>query len=68
MPQGVPQLRGVKQWWDGKRNRHTHMAVPRLPGVSYRLSCSLSCFCLPKIPKNSNLLHSSRPSKVIDHH
>jgi len=32
--QGVPQLGGVKQRWDGKTSLHTRTAVARLPGVS----------------------------------
>jgi len=36
--QGVPQLGGVKQRWYGKTS-HTHAAVARLSGVTYRLSC-----------------------------
>jgi len=33
--QVVPQLRGVKQRWDGKKTSlHKHTPVARLPGVS----------------------------------
>jgi len=34
IPQGVPQLGGVKQPWDGKTSLHTHTAVTGLPGIS----------------------------------
>jgi len=32
--QGVRQLGGVKQRWDGKTSLHRHTAVARLPAVS----------------------------------
>jgi len=32
--QGIPQLGGVKQGWNGKTSLHIHTAVARLPGVS----------------------------------
>jgi len=41
--QGVPQLGGVKQRWDGKTSLNTHTAVARLSGVSWAF--------LLKIPK-----------------
>jgi len=43
--QGVPQLGGVKQRWDGigKTSLRTHTAVARLPGVSYMPSCEIAC-------------------------